>query len=692
MAYRISVDTGGTFTDVVVADEAGIRALGKAPTTPDRIFLGMRAAIENAAGELKLDLKQLFAQSTTLIYGTTRAVNAIIQGKTAKTAFLTTEGFPDVLVMREGGKTNPHDFTQAYPPPYIPRRHTFEITERVSSEGEVTIPLDRAQAIQVLDQLKTRNFEAIAVCLIWSVANAAHELALGKLIEERLPGVPYTLSHKLIPIVREYRRASATAIDASLKPLMQRHLRDMEADLRAAGFGGEILVSTSIGGCMHVDDLVERPIHTVKSGPAMAPVAGRTYARVESLGRDSIVCDTGGTTFDVGLVRDGELVFTRESWLGPRWTGHIMSMSTVDVRSIGAGGGSIAWIDSGGLMRVGPHSAGAVPGPACYGAGGTAPTVTDAALVLGYLDPAFFLGGRMTLDVEAAKRAVNLIAAPLKMPLERAAYAIITLASEHMIKAIREITINEGVNPRESALVAGGGAAGLNIVPIAKELGCTRVLVPRTAGALSACGMQFSDIVTEHSASRVTLTSNFDFDGVNDALHSIEAELDRFVDGLKGRAGGEVTKEFFVEARYLYQVWELEVPLPMTRFKGKADIDALRRAFNAVHERVFAVVDERNPVECLNWKGRVAVRLPGVARGETVSAGGPFTPKPHAERMTYFDEGGAVKAPIFIGGDLRPGALIKGPAVIEEPTTTIVVYPGSAAHVTGLGNFILDVG
>ncbi len=692
MAYRISVDTGGTFTDVVVADEAGIRALGKAPTTPDRIFLGMRAAIENAAGEMKLDLARLFAQSTTLIYGTTRAVNAIVQGKTAKTAFLVTEGFPDVLVMREGGKTNPHDFTQAYPPPYVPRRHTFEITERIGSEGEATIPLDRAQAIQVLEQLKKRNFEAIAVCLIWSVANPAHELALGRLIEERLPGVPYTLSHKLIPIVREYRRASATAIDASLKPLMQRHLRDMENDLRGAGFGGEILVSTSIGGCMHVEDLIERPIHTVKSGPAMAPVAGRTYARVEALGRDSIVCDTGGTTFDVGLVRDSELVFTRESWLGPRWTGHIMSMSTVDVRSIGAGGGSIAWIDPGGLLRVGPHSAGAVPGPACYGAGGSAPTVTDAALVLGYLDPVFFLGGRMKLDVEAAKRAVNVIAAPLKMPLERAAYAIITLASEHMIKAIREITINEGVNPRESALIAGGGAAGLNIVPIARELGCTRVMVPRTAGALSACGMQFSDIVTEQSASRVTLTKNFDYDGVNAALQAIEAELDRFVAGLKGRAGGEVTKEFFVEARYLYQVWELEVPLPVTRFKGKADVESLAKAFNTVHERVFAVVDERNPVECLNWKGRIAVRLPGVARGEAPSPGTAFAPKPHTERTLYFDDGGAVRAPIFVGGELGPGALIKGPAVIEEPTTTIVVYPGSSAKVTGLGNFVLEIG
>lgn len=691
MAYRISVDTGGTFTDVVVADESGIRALGKAPTTPDRIFLGMRAAIENAAGELKLDLKRLFAQSTTLIYGTTRAVNAIVQGKTAKTAFLVTEGFPDILVLREGGKANPHDFTHEFPPPYIARRHTFEITERISSEGETTTPLDRVQASQVVEQLKQRKFEAVAVCFLWSVANPAHELAIGRLIEETLPGVPYTLSHKLIPIVREYRRASATAIDASLKPLMQRHLRDMESDLRTAGFGGEILVSTSIGGCMHVEELVERPIHTVKSGPAMAPVAGRTYARIEAAGKDSIVCDSGGTTFDVGLVRDGELVFTRESWLGPRWTGHIMSMSTVDVRSIGAGGGSIAWIDPGGLLRVGPHSAGAVPGPACYGTGGNEPTVTDAALVLGYLDPAFFLGGRMKLDVAAATRAVGKIAEPLKLPLERAAYAIITLASEHMIKAIREITINEGVNPRDSVLVAGGGAAGLNIVPIAHELGCSRILVPRTAGALSACGMQFSDIVSEHSASRVTLTSNFNFEGVNTALQTIEAELDRFVAGLKGRAGGEVTKEFFVEARYLYQVWELEVPLPVTRFRGKADVEALGKAFNTVHDRVFAVVDERNPVECLNWKGRVAVRLPGVARGEVAAMPAPSTPKPHTERTTFFDDGRAVTAPIFIGGDLAPGAVIKGPAVIEEPTTTIVVYPGSTARVSAAGNFMLEL-
>jgi N-methylhydantoinase A len=687
MAFRVSVDTGGTFTDVVVADAGGIRALGKALSTPDRIYVGIKGAIENTAALLGTDAKALLRATDTLIYGTTHAVNAIVQGKVAKTAFLVTEGFPDILVMREGGRSNPHNFTIPYPEPYIPRRHTFEVRERISSEGEITTALDHAATERLLDEIGARKFEALAVCFLWSVLNPAHELATGQLIEERLPGVPYTLSHRLIPIVREYRRASATAIDASLKPLMQRHLRQMEEDFRADGYGGEILISTSIGGCMHVEELIERPIHTVKSGPAMAPVAGRTYARMEALGNDVIVCDTGGTTFDVGLVRDGELVFTRESWLGGQWTGHIMSMSTVDVRSIGAGGGSIAWIDPGGLLRVGPHSAGAQPGPACYGNGGDEPTVTDAALVLGYLDPDYFLGGRMKLDAGAARRVLGRLAEQLRLPLERAAYAVLLLANEHMIKAIREITVNEGFNPRESTIVAGGGAAGLNILPIAQELGCRKVLVPRTAAALSACGMQFSDIVSEHSASRVTLTSNFDFEGVNAALARIEAELKRFTASVKGRGDAEPVIEFFVEARYLYQVWELDVPLPVRRFSGPADVATLVHAFNTVHERVFAVIDERNPVECLNWKGRVTIHL---ARGQSeapTARGGTLTPK--GRRTVFFDDGNGCDAPIYLGETIPVGAQIVGPAIIEEPTTTIVVYPAMTAELTSMGNYIL---
>ena len=513
MTYRISVDTGGTFTDVVVADETGVLLAEKALTTPDRIFSGMKAAMQAAAAGLDMELDALLSQTTILIYGTTRAANAIVQNKVAKTALLTTEGFRDILVFREGGKYHAHDFSVDYPEPYIPRRYTYEVPERITSEAEVRTPLDVARANAILERLKAQRFEAVAVCFLWSNVNPVHELAMADLIETHLPDVPYTLSHKLIPIIREYRRASATAIDASLKPLMQSHLREMDRDLRAAGYQGEVLISTSVGGCMHVEALAERPVHTIKSGPAMAPVAGRAYAEVEGLANDVVICDTGGTTFDVGLVRDGRLVFTRDTWLGGQWTGHIISMSSVDVRSIGAGGGSIAWMDSGGLLRVGPQSAGADPGPACYGLGGDEPTVTDAALVLGYLDPDYFLGGRMKLDSAGARRAVSRVADDIDQSVEQAAFSIMTLANEHMIKAIQEITINQGINPQDSALVAGGGAAGLSIMPIARELGCERVILPRTAGALSACGMQLSDIVAEHSVSRLTISDNFDYDG-----------------------------------------------------------------------------------------------------------------------------------------------------------------------------------
>jgi N-methylhydantoinase A len=690
MGYRVSVDTGGTFTDVVIADAVGNHTVGKAPTTPDRIFDGMRHALESTAAELRLSLKDLLEQSDILIYGTTRATNAIVTGSVAKTAFLTTAGFPDTLVLKEGGKYDPHDFSVDYPEPYIPRRYTFEIAERVNSEGEVTVPLDRTRARRVLKTLKERKFEAVAVSFLWSIANPENEEAMGRLIEDELPGIPYTLSHKLIPIVREYRRASATAIDASLKPVMQRHLRGMEEDLRTAGYRGEILVSTTTGGCMHVAELVDRPIHTVKSGPAMAPIAGLVYSQLEGLGNNVIICDAGGTTFDVGLVRDGNLVFTRETWLGPHWTGHMLAISSVDVRSVGAGGGSIAWIDSGGLLRVGPQSAGAVPGPACYGTGGHQPTVTDAALVLGYLDPEFFLGGRMTLDVSAAHRVFCELADRLGKAPEDAAYSVIQLTSELMIKAISEITVREGFNPRESTLVAGGGAAGLNILPIARELGCENIVLPKTAGALSACGMQFSDIVCEDTASHVTLSQWFNFDGVNAALQKIDNELDRFLETLAGKGLESHKREYFVEARYQYQVWELDTPLPVLRFRTNSDVEALVNAFHEVHERVFAVRDEGSRLECLNWKGRLTVHLPNPVRQAAASDRPPGVAEPFARRRAYFGEVGNVETPIYKGVDLPRGARVFGPAIIEEPTTTIVVYPGNSAWVSSTNNFILE--
>jgi N-methylhydantoinase A len=673
---------------MVLDEAAGTLHIGKALTTPGRIFDGMREAIGVVAEELKIPTEKLLGATQILIYGTTRATNAVVTKRTAKTAFLTTKGFKDTLTFKEGGKHGPHDYTYDYPDPYIPRRYTFEVNERIGSEGEVVTPIAAGEVRDIIAILKTRKFEAVAVSLLWSIANPAHELEVGRALEELLPAVPYTLSHRLVPILREYRRASATAIDASLKPLMQHHLREMSSDLRAAGFKGDLLISTSVGGCQQVEGLIARPINTLKSGPAMAPVAGRAYAQLERLGDNAIVCDTGGTTFDVGLVRDGGLIYTRDSWLGQRWLGDIMGTSTVDVRSIGAGGGSVAWMDAGGLLRVGPQSAGSVPGPASYGRGGDQPTVTDAALYLGYIDPDYFNGGRLKLDASAAARVIARFAKEARSTPDQTAAAIMTVANELMIKAIGEITVNEGVNPRESVIVAGGGAAGFNIMPIARELGCATVILPRFAAALSACGMQYSEIVFEATRSRFTDSQAFDIAAVNRSLAEIAAEVDAFRKNLKGAEKASVSMQFLVETRYRAQVWELDTPLPGNRIAGEGEVAALVEAFHQVHERVYAVRDEGSPVEFVNWKGRIAIKLfePPPPPPSTERT---YIPQPSETRSCFFVETGRTATSIYRGQGLLPGAQIAGPAIIEEPTTTIVVYPDLSARLSSAGNYIL---
>ena len=689
MSYRISVDTGGTFTDVVVASPDGALTVGKSLSTPQRAGEGVLNGLADAARNMGLAVDQLTAEASVLIYGTTWATNAIVTGRTAKTAMLFTEGFPDILVYRQGGKLHPFDLHNDPLKPYVPRHLTFEIAERMNSEGGVERPLDEAAARKVIEGLAGRDIEAVAVCLLWSIKNADHEERIGALIEGVLPGIPYTLSHRLNPIMREYPRASATAIDASLKPRMQRHLQELQSDLNEAGFSGELLVSTVSGGVMHVEDVAPRPIYMVKSGPAMAPLAGIAYAEAEGLGNDVLVVDTGGTTFDVSLVRAGAVKYTRETWLGPQFSGHNLGLSSVDVRSVGAGGGSVAWVDSGGLLRVGPESAGADPGPACYGRGGTLPTVTDAAVVLGYIDPAHFLGGRMPLDTDAARVAIAPLADALGKSTDETAFAIITIASETMIKAIEEITVNEGVNPAESVLVAGGGAAGLNIMPIAAALGCNRVLVPRTAGALSACGAQYSDVVAEFSASQYVRSDHWDDALVNDTLASLDAQMDTFAEGLRFRGFTEFRKDYFVDARYLNQQWETEIRMPAARFEGSGSLDQLIEEFHEVHQRLYGVKEEGGRLECLNWKARLTAMLERpTPNTESAVAGA----EPSAQRTVraYFGETGFVDAPVYLGGDLSPGATFMGPAIIEEPTTTVVVYPGMRASVSGGRNYILE--
>src|SRR5580693_6694832 len=431
---RLAADTGGTFTDLVVESGADVR-LFKSSTTPHDPAEGILNAVALAAQDAGSEIDDFLAEVEVFIHGTTRAINAILTNNTARTALLSTRGHPDVLLLREGGRTQPFDWTHGYPEPYIPRALTFEIDERIGSQGEVVRPLDEAATAQVLGELATRGVESVAVCLLWSIANPAHELALGELIERHLPGVPYTLSHALNPTLREYRRASCAAIDASLKPLMTAYLHGLEDRLRASGFDGRLLMVTSSGGVVDAVDMAAAPIHSVNSGPAMAPIAGRHYAALDGDSENAVVADTGGTSYDVALVRRGRIPVTRETWLGLEYEGHITGFPAVDVRSVGAGGGSIAWIDPGGLLHVGPQSAGADPGPVCYGRGGVEPTVTDASVVLGYIDPDYFLGGKMSLDAAASERAIaERVGEPLGLATSEAAAAIMAVATERMIQ------------------------------------------------------------------------------------------------------------------------------------------------------------------------------------------------------------------------------------------------------------------
>ncbi len=687
-SFRVGIDTGGTFTDAVLTGLDRKMFLGKATTTPDRVSRGVLEAISVASIAAGIDVEAVLAGTELLVYGTTHATNAIVEGKTARTAFLTTRGHGDMLVLREGGKSNAFDFRTPYPEPYVPKSLTFEVTERMDAEGGVVQPLDEDELSKTLARLSEQGVEAVGVCFLWSIANPAHELRVGELVRDHLPGVDVTLSHEVSPTIREYRRASTTVIDASIKRLMQRHLADLVTDLHDAGFGGELYVATSMGGVMHVDDIIRRPILTVRSGPSLAPVAGSAFAKEELASANAIVCDAGGTTFEVSLVRDGKITTNRETWLGTRDTGHIVAVSSVDTRSIGAGGGSIARIDAGGMLHVGPESAGAVPGPACYGRGGKRPTVTDAAVVLGYIDPNYFLGGRMCLDADAAHAAVGALADELGQPVEIAATGILTVAQLGMVAAIQEITIRDGIDPRESVLVSGGGSAGLSIIPIAEALACRTILVPSTAGVLSASGAQFSDIVAEFSVSQFASSDRFDLDGVNAALASLGLQAEDFASSLRARGFSEFSTAYFAEARYAHQIWEQETPLAIPRIETAEDVAGLVEAFHGVHERIFSFRDETQTVEFPYWKARFSAALP---KPSILTASTPASAAMAARhRRVFLSPGGWADVPLYEMIGSQSGAHLLGPALLVEPFNTIVVHAGWSARVTAGGSYVLE--
>lgn len=684
---RFACDTGGTFTDLIVEEDDGDFTMYKAPTTPEDPVVGVLNSLKLAAEDRGLELPELLDKGDMFIHGTTHAINAIITGNTAKTAFLTTEGHPDILVLREGGRIEPFNFYVGYPEPYVPRSLTFEVPERVNSQGEVMTALDEAAVLKIIDQLKKDEVEAVAVCLLWSITNSVHELRIAQLLDEHLPGIPYTLSFQLNPALREYRRASSTVIDASLKPLMYQYMNGLTERLSTAGFEGRTLVLTSQGGMIDANKLAEKPIHAINSGPSMAPLAGRYFASQESDVHNAIVADTGGTTYDVSLVRRGRIPKTRETWIGQPFRGHMTGFPSIDIKSVGAGGGSIAIVDEGGVLHVGPQSAGAVPGPVCFGAGGTEVTLTDACLVLGYLDPDFFLGGKMALDVHEARKALDeKIAKPLGLGIYGAANAIVRVATENMVQAIADITVNQGIDPIDSVLIGGGGAAGFNSVYIARRLGCPCLIIPEIGATLSDAGALMSDLSNEYRSMLFTTSADWDRKEVFRILNDLEAQCLEFLEG-PGANSVSHQIEYGVEARYAGQVWEIEIPLRNKYFNRNSDLEALIKDFHKAHEEIFAIHDPDSVIEFVGWTASVSCRLRegGIGRLRESSD----HQREESTRSIYFEDHGEIPTPIHFMSSLPIDVQIEGPAIVETPFTTIVVDPPASFKRSPQGSLVI---
>ncbi len=682
---RFAVDTGGTFTDLVIEDDDGILNIHKASTVPSDPVRGILDVFEVAARARATSREKLLGAGSVLIHGTTRSLNAVLTGNVARTALLTTEGHPDILLLREGGRSEIFDLSQPYPEPYIPRSLTFEVPERIGSAGQVIRELDEAAVVELASRLADAAVEAVAVCFLWSIVNPTHELRVGELLAAHLPGVPLTLSHQLNPCIREYRRASATAIDASLKPVMTDYISGLTRRIRAAGFSGRVLIVTSSGGTLDADDVAAAPIHSLNSGPSMAPVAGRHFARLDASAEMAIVADTGGTSYDVSVVRRGRIPWSREAWIGRPYFGHMTGFPSIDVRSVGSGGGSIAWVDSGGLLHVGPESAGADPGPVCYGRGNTRPTTTDACLVLGFLDPEYFLGGRARLDLDAARAAVREhVGGPLGVGEQEAAASILRVATERMISAIEEITIHKGIDPAQAVLVGGGGAAGFNTVAIGRRLGCREVIIPSIGPAISAAGALISDLSRSFEIAFHATDESFDFAGVQAVLRRLAQQAQSFVDG-PGAGAIESWIEFSVEARYPHQVWELEVPMRSGAIENADDLHRLCTDFHNVHRDVFSVADESSPIEFESWHATARCRLTEHAAPTATATDG----EPR-RREIFLPDIGRVSADVWRLESTPIEEPLTGPAIVETATTTVVVDAGAVFRRRASGSICIE--
>jgi N-methylhydantoinase A len=672
----VAVDIGGTFTDLIGFDAAAGRfTQAKSLTTPDNLVRAIIDCLTKSGVEV--------ATIDELIHGSTIAINTLIERKGAKTGLVVTRGTRDVYIIGRGNRPESYNLFFQRHRPLVSRRLTHEVDERVLSSGEVHAPLSRASVRRACAALRQEGVEAVAVCFLHSYVNPEHERIAGAMIRKALPEAYLSLSHEILREYREFERMSTTVVNAYIGPRVGGYVKSLKTSLGAIGFAGDLSIMRSNGGVMTPEVATERPVAMMESGPVGGIIASAQVGR--ALGCPNVISfDMGGTTAKTSLIRDGETTMAPGYYVGGYASGHPVMLPMIDVVEVGAGGGSIAWLDDVGALKVGPQSAGADPGPICYRGGGSEPTITDANVVLGRLDPDNFLGGEMKLDAAAAARGIaEKIAAPLKLGTVAAAQAIVDIAISKMSLAVREVSVAKGYDPRDFALIASGGAGPLHVMAIARELFIPTVIVPLYPSHFSALGMLLAD-------ERHDFIRTFYCDLASADLAELRLAHDEMVADAKAhlRHAAGADYQIHLDLRYVGQEFTLSVPVTLAQLAA-GDRGAIRTAFDRLYEHRYAHHSPEEPVEMVN------IRLAAV--GERAKLAFPSVPRTaaaasFARREAYFASAEeAVSCPVYRRDELGAGVRIVGPALIQEHGTTTVLFAGDACAVADSGELIIAV-
>lgn len=688
--YRVGIDIGGTFTDLVVMDEASgslrLVKMSSTPSDPSRAFMRV---VERMLAESGVSP----AAATYLAHGTTVATNTIIEGKGAKTALITTEGFRDVLEIARQIRPKLYDLFCDKPPPLVPRYLCFPVPERLDAAGQVLKPLDEAAVIVLCGRLKEEQIESVAVCLLHSYANPVHERRIGEIIRQQLPEIKISLSSELCPEMREYFRASTTAVNAVVMPIISRYIHRLEENLAKLGMMTELHLMTSSGGILSSKVSQEKPVNLIESGPA-AGVTGAAYLGAMAGYQNLISFDMGGTTAKMGLIEGGKPRIAPNFEVGSaatsqnRSAGYPVRTPVIDLVEIGAGGGSIAWIDDGGALRVGPKSGGADPGPACYGKGQLSPTITDAHLFLGRINPDYFIGGEQKLRKDLSEKAIRALAEPLGMDPVALAQGILDIANASMVAAIQLISVQRGFDPRDFVLIGYGGAGPLHANALAEQMRIPRVLIPMSPGLTCALGLLVGDI--KHNFKRSYLKTAQLTDPAD--LDRRWAELEQqgteqlVLDGISPDRRSYVRQ---LDMRYCGQSFELTLDCPV-RPGQPTDLEAIKQLFFQQHRLLYGYASEDEPTEIVNLGLTAigAIRRPVLRKFERGTADASAARK--GERQAYFQRTGLTTCLTYDRYRLKQGNRIEGPAIVEEYDSTVVIHPDYFAEVDAFGSLFIQ--